>query len=122
MKYMAMISASETNGAFPPLPPALMQAIMEFGEEAMKAGVLVEQGGLLPSSTGARIRLSKDGDITLQDGPFAESKEVVGGFAVYEVPTREEAMKWVRRFVELHKQHWPGWEGTCEIRQMMNQG
>ncbi len=88
----------------------------------MKAGVLVEQGGLLPSSTGARIRLSKDGDITLQDGPFTESKEVVGGFAVYEVPTREEAMKWVRRFVELHKKHWPGWEGTCEVRQMMNQG
>lgn len=114
MKFMAMVSASENNG---PPPPALMAAIMKMGEEATKAGVLVEMGGLLPSPAGARVRL-KGGKISVTDGPFTESKEVIGGYAVYEVKTKEEMIQWVTKFIELHRDNWPGWEGVSEVRQI----
>jgi hypothetical protein len=94
-----------------------MQAIDRLGEEARKAGVMVQVGGLAPSATGARIRVS-GGKLSVTDGPFAEAKEIVGGFAVYDVKSREEVLEWTRRFMQLHIDHWPGWEGEAEIRQM----
>ena len=115
MRYMSFIKSSETAG---PPPSELMTAIAGFGEEATKAGVLVEQGGLLPSALGAKVRLS-NGKLSVTDGPFTEAKEIVGGYAVFDVKTREEAVDWTRRFMELHKQHWPGWEGETEVRQVM---
>ena len=66
---------------------------------------------------GTRVRLS-GGRITITDGPFTEAKEVVGGFAVYDVGTKEEIIEWTQRFMQLHEEHWPGWEGEAEIRQM----
>lgn len=111
---MAMVSSSETHG---PPPPALMGAIMQLGIEATKAGVLVEQGGLHRTPAGARVAL-KGGKVTVTDGPFAEAKEVVGGFAVYSVKSKAEVIEWTRRFMEVHAQHWPGWEGTAEVRQI----
>lgn len=118
MRFMTMVKAKEGSG-WP--PPALMQAIADLGVEATKAGVLVETGGLLPSSQGATLRLSADGDVTVTDGPFAESKEVVGGYAVYEVKSKEEAVEWCRRFLDVHRIHWKGWEGEIEMRQIMEQ-
>ena len=117
MKFMAMVSSAESNG---PPPPALMGAIMKLGAEAMKAGVLVEQGGLLRTALGAQVRIS-NGTLTVTDGPFAEAKEVVGGYAVYSVKSKEEVIEWTRRFMEIHREHWPGWEGVSEVRQIFDQ-
>jgi hypothetical protein len=98
-----------------------MEAIAKLGEEAAKAGVFVEMGGLLPTAMGARLRLS-GGKLTVTDGPFSEAKEVIGGYAVYSVNTKQEAIEWATRFMNLHKQHWPGWEGETELRQLMEFG
>jgi hypothetical protein len=115
MKFMVMIKGSEQAG---PPPAGLMMGIAQLGKEAADAGVLVQTGGLLPSAMGARIRLER-GKINFTDGPFTEAKEVIGGYAVYDVASKEEAIKWSTRFMELHKQHWPGWDGEAEIRQIM---
>ncbi len=116
MKYMAVVRSAE--GAGMP-PPALMEGIANLGIEATKAGVLVETGGLLPSAGGALVRL-KDGELIVTDGPFAEAREVIGGYAIYNVSSKSEVLEWTRRFMELHKLHWPGWEGESEVRQIMD--
>jgi hypothetical protein len=113
---MVLVKSSER--AVPP-PKALMDAIGKLGAEAMQAGVMVETGGLLPSALGARVRLS-NGNLTVTDGPFAESKELIGGYAVYQVPSKNEAIEWTYRFMQLHLEHWPGWEGESEIRQIFD--
>jgi hypothetical protein len=66
---------------------------------------------------GGKVAL-RNGQVVVTDGPFAEAKEVIGGFAVFEVKSKEEAMKEAVRFMELHKKHWPGWEGETEVRQI----
>jgi hypothetical protein len=116
MRFMTMVKSSETSG---PPPKALMDAIAKLGEEGFKAGVMVEVGGLLPSATGARVRVS-GGKLTVTDGPFTEAKEIVGGYAVYEVKSRDEAIELTRRFMELYREHWKGWEGETEIRQIFD--
>lgn len=114
MRFMTMVKSAENSG---PPPKELMDAIARLGDEATRAGMLVETGGLAPSAMGVRIRLS-GGQLAVIDGPFTEAKEVVGGFAIYEVKSREEAIAAALRFMELHKEYWPGWEGETEIRQV----
>ena len=114
MRFMTMVKSKEGAG-FP--PKALMDGIDQLGKEAGKA--LIETGGLMPTGAGARLALRK-GEITVTDGPFTEAKEVVGGYAVYEVKTKAEAIEWTRRFLELHKKHWPGFECEVELRQLMD--
>jgi hypothetical protein len=94
-----------------------MDAIGKMAEEATKAGLMLESGGLAPTAMSSRVRLSQ-GKVTTIDGPFMESKEVVGGFAVFEFKSREEAVESAVNFMELHKQHWPGWDGETEVRQI----
>ena len=94
-----------------------MDAIAQLGDEATSAGMLLATGGLAPSAMSTRIRLS-GGQLAVLDGPFTEAKEVVGGFAIYEVSSKDEAVAAARRFMELHQEHWPGWEGEVEIRQV----
>jgi hypothetical protein len=118
MKFMTMVKAAETSA---PPPQSLMEAIDRLGQEAAKAGVIVQMGGLYPSAAGARMRLS-NGKIVVTDGPFTEAKEVIGGFAVYDVPSKQEALEWTRRFLQLHDEHWKGWEGEVEIRQLFVAG
>ena len=118
MRYMVMVTSKENAG---PPPQPLMDGIAKLGEEAGKSGVMVEMGGLMPTSLGARVRLF-GGKITVTDGPFAEAREVVGGFAVYDVKTKADAIYWTERFMQLHQQHWPGWEGEVELRQLMEFG
>jgi hypothetical protein len=113
-----MIMVKSTENAGPP-PKALMAAIAKLGEEAMRSGAMVETGGLLPSALGTRVRLSA-GKLTVTDGPFAESKELVGGYAVYEEKSKNEAIDWTSRFMRLHQEYWPGWEGESEIRQIFD--
>jgi hypothetical protein len=78
---------------------------------------MLGSGGLGPTSQGARVRLA-GGRVTVTDGPFAETKEVIGGYAQFELKSKEEAIQSAVRFMELHKKHWPGWQGETEIRQM----
>src|SRR5262249_31059033 len=95
MRFLNMIRARENAG---PPPSALMGAIAKLGEEAMRAGVLVETGGLFPSAMGARVRLS-GGYLVVTDGPFTETKELIGGYAVYDVKSKQEAIEWTSRFM-----------------------
>jgi len=89
----------------------------ELIEEITKAGVMLDTAGLTPQTQGKRVRW-EGGDLTVTDGPFTESKEVIGGFAVFEFKSREEAIESAVNFMELHKQHWPAWDGETEVRQI----
>lgn len=120
MKYLAFIRHSEKYRENPP-PAALMEAMGKFVEKSMQNGTLVDTGGLLPSKEGVRIRLSA-GNLTVTDGPFIESKEVIGGWAILEVPTKAEAIRVATEFMELHRKHWPGFEGESEVRPMFEPG
>src|SRR5271163_981126 len=114
MRFMMIVKHAENQG-LPPKP--LMDAIAKLSEEAVQAGTMLGNGGLTPTAQGARVRLS-GGQVTVTDGPFTEAKEVIGGFAQFELASKEEAVQGAVRFMELHKKHWPGWEGETEVRQM----
>jgi hypothetical protein len=114
MRFMMIVKHGEQQG---PPPKQLMDAIAKLAEEAAKAGTMLGSGGLGPTALGARVRLS-GGQVTVTDGPFTEAKEVVGGYAQFELKSKEEAVKSAITFMELHRKHWPGWEGETEVRQM----
>lgn len=115
MRYMYLISAVEDGK---PPPQRLMEEINKLAEIELSSGRMKGQGGLLPSAMGsARVTLKK-GKLSVFDGPFAESKEVLGGFAIFEFATREEALASAMNFMELHAKYGEGWEGVCEMRPM----
>jgi len=114
MRFMMIVKSVERSG---PPPKELMAAIGKLSEEAAHAGTMLGAGGLGPTALGARVRLS-GGQLTVIDGPFTEAKEIVGGYAQFELKSKEEAVASAVRFMELHKKHWPGWEGETEVRQM----
>jgi hypothetical protein len=116
MRFLTTVAMDESFPAGPP-PAELFRAIGELGEQSTKAGTLVETGGLLPSGTGARVRVA-DGKVTVTDGPFTEAKELIGGYAIHEVRSREEAIEAARRFMQLHADLWPGVEAVCDVRQI----
>lgn len=116
MRYMAMLKFDESLPVGPP-PPELGQAMGEYAAEGARNGTLVDQGGLLPSAAGAIVSLV-DGTIKAVDGPFTEAKELVGGYAVIEVRSKAEAVELATRLMQIHKDHWPGWQGSCELRQL----
>jgi hypothetical protein len=97
------------------VPAKLYEEMGKFIEETQKSGNFVGGAGLQPSSAGTRVRL-KGGKITVMDGPFTESKEIVGGYAIMDAKSRDEALSLARRFMELHLKHWPTFEGECEMR------
>jgi hypothetical protein len=114
MRFMMIVKHAENQG---PPPKSLMDAISKLAEDETKTGTMLGSGGLGPTALGACVRLSK-GQVTVTDGPFTEAKEVVGGYAQFELKSKEEAVESAVRFMELHKKHWPGWEGETEVRQM----
>lgn len=114
MKYMTFVRLSESYRESGP-PQALMEAMGKFVERLTREGKFVDGGGLLPSKDGARIRIAK-GKLTVIDGPFTETKEVVGGYAILETGTRDEALRIQTEFMELHRKHWPEFEGESELR------
>jgi hypothetical protein len=112
MRYMVIVKASEDSekGVMP-----TQQELAEMGaynEELVKAGVMLAGEGLHPSSKGARVRFDKDGHTTVTDGPFAETKELVAGFWILEVSSREEVIEWVKKA--------PFRDGEVEIRQVFS--
>ena len=109
-----MVRSAENEG---PPPPALMEAIGKLGEEAFKNRTMLMMGGLYPSVAATTVRLT-NGKIAVTDGPFTEAKEVIGGFAMFEFATKEEALRAATDFMELHREHWPGCEGETELRQI----
>ena len=98
-------------------PPTreLMEAMGKLADREIKAGRMLDSGGLMPVRTGAQVRIA-DGKLSVIDGPFVEAKEVIGGYAIFELRDREEAVAAAVEFMQLHKDHMPGWEGTCEVR------
>jgi len=120
MKYLCFIRHSEKYRESAP-PPALMEAMGKFVQQSKKDGTLVDTGGLLPSKDGARVRLA-GGKISVTDGPFIDSKEIIGGWAILEADSKAEAMRIATEFMELHRQHWPSFEGESEVRPMFEPG
>lgn len=115
MRFMTMVKASEDCGQ---APQVLMEAMAVGAAEAARAGTLVESAGLAPTAGSKRVRLEA-GRITVSDGPFTEAKEVVGGYAVLETASLAEAVESAVWLLDLHRQHWPGWEGEVDVRQIV---
>jgi hypothetical protein len=114
MRYMMLIKHTEDyRGKIP--PQALMQAMGEFIGEESKKGRFVDGGGLQSTHKGKKVQL-RDGKISVVDGPFAESKELVGGYAIFDVESEAEALALATKFMELHRIHAPEFRGECEMR------
>ena len=120
MKYLAFIRAAESLRDGGP-PPALMEAMGRFVQKSLQEGSLVDTGGLLPSKDGFRVRLAKK-VVTVIDGPFTESKEVIGGWAILEAASKADALRIAEGFMGLHRTHWPEFEGEAEVRPMFEPG
>jgi hypothetical protein len=120
MKYLTFIRHSESYRKSGP-PPALLEAMGQFVQKSLKDGTLVDTGGLLPTADGVRVRLTR-GKIIVTDGPFTESKEVVGGWAILSVASKAEAIRIATEFMELHRKYWPEFEGESEVRGMFDPG
>jgi hypothetical protein len=111
MKFMFIVKSAQTVAP----TPALLEAMHKLANREIKAGRMLDNGGLTPMAQGAQVRIV-DGQLSVIDGPFAESKEVIGGYAVFELNSKEEAVASAVEFMQLHKDFLPGWEGTCELR------
>jgi hypothetical protein len=120
MRFMMIVKADAGYEAGRPPDPALLAAIGKLSGEMTKAGVLLQSGGLLPSSKGARVRVS-GGRMAVTDGPFTETKELIGGFAILEAPSKEEAIRLGKEFMQVHVDILgPSYEGTLEVRPMFD--
>lgn len=117
MRYMMIVRGPEDFSKSGPPPMELMEAIGKLGEDATKSGKMVSMGGLRPTKQGFQIAL-KNGKLVTTDGPFTEAKEVIGGFTILELASKEEAMAEAAKFMELHRKLWPKWEGVTEVRPM----
>lgn len=116
MRYMILVKATEESEAGVEPDEAVFEEMAAYHEELARAGVLLDASGLHPSSEGWRIRY-EDGERTALDGPFAETKELLAGYTLIEVSSREEAREWARRFPAPTA---PGVEGEIEVRRLMD--
>jgi hypothetical protein len=114
MKYLMLIKHSEKYRG-EPIPQGLMDAMDKFVTEGFQNGTLKDTGGLKPTKEGFRVR-STGGRLQTTDGPFTEAKEVIGGYAIVDLKSEEEARNVARQFMDLHRVHWPSFEGECEVR------
>jgi hypothetical protein len=112
MRFMYIVTSCHPQG---PPTPALTEAMHKLADRETKAGRLLDSGGLMPVTMGAQVRIT-DGELSVVDGPFVEAKELIGGYAIFELPGRQEAVAAAVEFMQLHKDFMPGWEGTCEVR------
>jgi hypothetical protein len=114
MRFLVFVKMAEDVGD----APAQLQEVMgrELGQ-AFADGSIVDAGGLWPTAQSTEIRVA-GGELTVSDGPYAEAKEVVGGYSILEARSPEEAVAGARRVAEIHQQYWPGWEGSVEVRRI----
>ncbi len=117
MRFMFIVKTAHTA----PPTPKLIEAMHKLADREIKAGRMLDNGGLMPLATGAQVRIT-DGQLSVVDGPFVEAKEVIGGYAIFELRSKEEAVAAAREFMQLHKDFLPGWEGTCEVRAFAQRG
>ena len=111
MRYMFIIrSAMQATPT-----PELIEAMHELAVREVAAGRMIYDGGLMPAAMGTQLQL-KSGRVAVMDGPFAETKEAIGGFAIFELPDMAAAEASARAFLALHQQHMPDFECVCEIR------
>ena len=115
MRFMMLVKHAEKLSG--PPPQALMDAIDKLTEESKRDNTMVVAGGLAPVAASTHVRVG-NGKLTTTDGPFTEAKEIIGGFAIFDLESKEQAIKGAERFMELHRKHWPGWEGETEVRQI----
>ena len=115
MRFMSIVTSAHNGMA----TPELMEAMGKLADREIKAGRMIDMGGLMPLADGVQVRI-KDGELSVIDGPFVEAKEVIGGFAIFEFRNKEEALASAVEFMQLHKQHMPGWEGTCASSLLRN--
>ena len=115
MRFMYVITASADQDTAP--TPALLQAMHAMATREIAAGRMLDDGGLMPLAMGARITCAR-GKVAVIDGPFAETQEVIGGFAVFEAESREKGLALGAEFMQLHADHMPGWEGAMEMREI----
>lgn len=115
MRFMSLVKSTEDIGE----PPAeFWEQMGKLEQSGVPAGSMIDSGGLAPSVTGATLRLTA-GETTVTDGPFTEVKEVIGGYAIFELRSQEEAVEVGKAFLEIHRRYWPGWEGELEIRRLL---
>ena len=110
MRFLSMIRITEGSGQVP--SEQLMSDMGKLMDEMTREGTLVRTAGLRPTKEGRRVRLSK-GQLSVVDGPFTETKEVIGGFAIIEAPSMEAATELTKRFLQIHGD---AWEIECEVR------
>jgi hypothetical protein len=118
MRFMYIVTSPQPNRG---PTPALMEAMHKLADREIKAGRMLDSGGLMPVAMGAQVRIT-DGKLSVVDGPFVEAKELIGGYAIFELRDKEEAVASAVEFMQLHRQHMPGWEGTCEVRSFAEPG
>ena len=116
MRFLSIIRINEHSGLQP--SPKLMADMGKLMEELTREGKLINTAGLAPTAEGTRIRLS-GGTLSVVDGPFTEAKEVIGGYALLETDSKEEAMEITRRFLRVHGDEW---NVECELRRLMTDG
>jgi hypothetical protein len=116
MRFLSIVRIDENSGLQP--SPKLMADMGTLMEELTREGKLVHTAGLTPTVEGTRIRLS-GGKLSVVDGPFTEAKEVIGGYALLETASREEALEITKRFLRVHGDEW---NVECEVRQLMTHG
>ena len=112
MRFISMIRIDENTGQAP--SEQLMRDMGKLMEELTRTGQLVSTAGLRPTSQGVRVRL-RGGKLSVVDGPFTETKEVIGGYAILEAASKEEAIELTRRFLRVHGDDW---DIECEVRQL----
>ena len=111
MRFMYVVTPVHPT----PPTPELMAAVHKLAEREIKAGRMIESGALQPRTLGAQVRIT-DGKLGVVDGPFVETKEVIGGYAIFELRDKQEAIEKAVEFMQVHRDYMPGWEGTCEVR------
>src|SRR5213082_1376839 len=114
MRFMMIVKASKESEAGKMPSEELIATMGKYNEELAKAGILLDAAGLQASSKGARVKFSPDGKKTLVDGPFTESKELIAGYWIIQVKSREEAFEWAKRAPNPAGE---GQKGEIEIRQ-----
>ncbi|OAI44367.1 dehydrogenase [bacterium SCGC AG-212-C10] len=113
MRFIGLLRATAASEAGAPPTQEMLERMGAFVEEIAKAGVLVATDGLHPSSSGVRVKL-ENGKRTIVDGPFTESKELIASYAIVDVDSRDEAVEWTSRFLEVLG------GGECEVRQIFD--
>lgn len=111
MRFLSMIRVEENTGQVP--SEQLMQDMMKLIDEMTREGTLIRTAGLRPTKEGVRVQLRKGGKLSTVDGPFTETKEVIGGFAILEAKSMAEAIELTRRFLKVHGDTW---DIDCEVR------